>query len=72
MMYPFDLTEKEVGLIRALCEGRTLEAAAIDLGLNRHTAGDSLKVIHGKLGVRCRAALAVKAERAGLLEGIAV
>lgn len=72
MSYPFDLTDLELSLIRSLCEGRTLEGAAIDIGINRHTAGDYLKAIHNKMAVHSRMSLALKAERAGLLKGVDV
>lgn len=68
----FGLTELEVEIVRSLCAGRTKEAAAIDLGLNRFTLADHVKAIYRKMGVFSKVTMAVKAQRAGLLEGVRV
>lgn len=66
----FGLTDIEVDIVRALCGGRTVEQAAAVVGLSRHTTADHLKQVFRKMGVFGQVTMAIKAERAGLLEGV--
>ena len=68
----FGLTDIEVQIVRALCAGRNCEGVGLIVGLSKYTVSDYIKSAYKKMGVYERAALGVKAERAGLLVGVEV
>ena len=68
----FYMSPVELDVIRAICAGRTVEGAAMFIGMSKHTAADHVKSVHKKMRVYDRASLALKAERAGLLVGVEV
>jgi DNA-binding NarL/FixJ family response regulator len=69
---PYGLTEIEIDVIRALCEGRSRLGAGLVVCRSSHTVSDHIKSIYRKMGVHHRASMALKAERAGLLAGVEV
>ena len=66
----FGLTDIEVDIVRALCEGRSAAGAGAVVGLSEHTVRGYLKSIFRKMNVYSQVTMAIKAERAGLLEGV--
>lgn len=67
---PFGLTTKEADIIRSIAEGRDCIQVGADLQMSPHTVRDHLKHIFKKMNVYRQVGMVLKAERAGLLEGI--
>lgn len=66
----YGLTDIEVDIVRAICEGRTAAGAGAVVGLSEHTVRDHIKTAFRKMNVYSQVTMAIKAERAGLLEGV--
>lgn len=66
----FGLTDIEVEIVRALCEGRSAAGVGAVVGLSEHTVRDYIKTTFRKMNVYSQVTMAIKAERAGLLEGV--
>ena len=66
----FGLLDIEVAIVRAICEGRCAAGTGALVGLSEHTVRDYTKSIFTKMKVYGRVGMAIKAQRAGLLEGV--
>jgi DNA-binding NarL/FixJ family response regulator len=64
------LTPRQERLLRALMAGLTNREIAGRLGLQEQTVKNQLSVLYGKLGVRSRLQLAVRARRHVRSEGL--
>jgi DNA-binding CsgD family transcriptional regulator len=64
---PFDLTRRELEVLRLVAQGRTNPEIGNELFISRKTASVHVSNILSKLGVRSRGAAAAVAHRAGLI-----
>jgi HD-GYP domain-containing protein (c-di-GMP phosphodiesterase class II) len=62
------LTERELGVLRHLAQGKLTKQVARDLGISRKTADNHIQNIYGKIGVSTRAGATLFAIEHGLLE----
>jgi DNA-binding NarL/FixJ family response regulator len=68
----FGLTDIELKIVRAMCEGRSTVGVAAVVSLSVHTVRDKMRDIYKKMGVYSQVVMALRAERAGLLDGVNV
>jgi len=68
----YGLNEMEVRIIQAISEGRDSIGAGAVVNLSVHTVRDYLRKIFTKMGCYNQTTMCLRAERAGLLEGIEV
>lgn len=66
----FGLSKVEIALLRSLCEGRTTEAAAAHIGISKSMAAEHTLSMKNKMECYHMVCAAIKAERAGLLDGV--
>lgn len=62
-------SQREVEVLRLLCQGLTDAEIAAELWLSQHTVHDHARAIRAKLGVRSRAAVASRIFADAYLEG---
>lgn len=67
-----NLSPRETDVLRLLAAGMTTKEAAKELGLAECTVKTYAKAIRAKAGEQSMCAVVLKAERAGLLEGVEV
>lgn len=68
----YGLTDREVSVLRSCAAGRGIKGAAADLGVSPNTVNDYMKAIFKAMGVHNQVVAVLKAERAGLLQGVQV
>lgn len=61
------LTTREEQVLMVIAQGLSLNAAAAELQISRHTVGDHVKNIYRKLDISTRAEAALEASRLGIL-----
>jgi DNA-binding CsgD family transcriptional regulator len=66
----YGLTRRELDVLRGIAKGRGLKGAAREVGIELSTANGYMKSIFSKMAVKCQVSAILKAERAGMLEGI--
>jgi len=66
----FSLTERELRTLRAFASGSTARQVAEQMQLSVHTVNDHIGTVFRKMGVSTMVAATLKAERAGLLDGV--
>jgi DNA-binding NarL/FixJ family response regulator len=66
----FGLTKRELQVLRSVATGCGAKAAAKDLSMSVNNLNQHLGAIYRKLGVETMVAATLKAERAGMLDGV--
>lgn len=63
----YDLSPRELDLVRLLAEGHSYKTAAVRLGVSQHTIRFHIRNVYAKLHVHSKSEAVVKALRAGLV-----
>lgn len=69
-IHAYGLTDREVEIIRGIVKAGSDKQAARDMGLSLSHIEKCMHLFFTKMGVKNRMRMALKAERAGLLQGI--
>jgi DNA-binding NarL/FixJ family response regulator len=61
-----ELDDREIFILRGLCEGKKIKAIALDINLREYRIHAMLRLIYRKMGVEGRVSAAIKAASSGL------